>query len=185
MHFIIILFLIKLSRHIGHVQNESSHSWKNLKEKMEHQCETLMTSAETEISEIHSIDSYNKDISETKLDDEEIETMIPAKRHPNNMVITNQMLSSLSPEIRGSAKLDHILKILKLIHEEYTARFMNGYKGKDLAIERYHLLKHRNPDLHTVISNTSTWRDVISVLKSLGFIKVKKDGVLYVSRPDK
>lgn len=94
------------------------------------------------------------------------------------MEISDEMFMSLPLEVRKNVNIDHVRQILSLIHEEYTARYMNGYRGKCLSIERFQLLKHRNPVLYKVIANTTTWRGTVSVLQHLGLLRIEKDGLL-------
>ena len=111
----------------------------------------------------------------------DISTNSIGKDRKEIMEITDEMFISLPLEVRENINIDHVRQILSLIHEEYTARYMNGYRGKCLSIERFQLLKHRNPALYKVIANTSTWRGIVSVLQHLGLLRIEKDGLLNLS----
>ena len=96
--------------------------------------------------------------------------------------ITREVFESVSYEIRGRCKLENVQKCANFIFEEFLVRFNHGYRGKDLNVERQHILKYTgsHPGLHSVIMNVGLWRDIVSTLMELGLIELDRDGSLMV-----
>lgn len=97
-----------------------------------------------------------------------------------NISITQDQFQCIPSERRGRCKLDHIQKVASFIYQEVTARYLEGYRGKKLSVERQQIVKYSGayPGLHAVIMNHSLWRDIISSLQFLGFVRVDNDGTL-------
>jgi hypothetical protein len=94
--------------------------------------------------------------------------------------ITHQDLMSIPISIRGTAKVEHIQNVASILYHEVRTRYIQGFRGRDLNVERKSVLKHCGgyPGLQSVIRNTSLWRSIVSSLKVLGVVKVDKDGDL-------
>jgi hypothetical protein len=98
-----------------------------------------------------------------------------------SVIITEQQFSSIPIEKRGRSKLSRVQSVASMIYEETTARYLDGYRGRNLAIERSHLIKYAPdfPEMNNVIRDHALWRDIISSLEYLGFVRVDhSDGSL-------
>ena len=100
------------------------------------------------------------------------------------ITITPKQFLSIPIERRGRCKLDHIQKVGSFIYEEVSSRYLDGYRGKNLSVERQQIAKYSGgyPGLYDVIMNhNSLWRDIISALQFLGFVTIDNDGTLMMT----
>ena len=92
------------------------------------------------------------------------------------IIITNEQYQSIPLEHRGRCKLPHIQKVAYILQEEVTARYRDGYRNKNLAVERQQIAKYaarsQYPGLYAVIMNQGLWRDILSCLQFLGIVRV-------------
>ncbi len=118
-------------------------------------------------------DSSSTDINGTSYIDEET----------GNIKITHEQFESIPTDRRKRCKLDHVQRVASFIYQETSARYLEGYRGKNLAVERHQIAKYSgaHPGLYAVIMNHSLWRDIVSSLRFLGFVRVDKDGTLIMT----
>lgn len=98
-----------------------------------------------------------------------------------NITITEHQFNAIPIGKRGRSKLSRVQSVASMIYEETTARYLDGYRGRSLAIERSHLLKYAAayPEMNNVIRDHGLWRDIVSSLEYLGFVRVDhSDGSL-------
>ena len=97
-----------------------------------------------------------------------------------NVEISETDFYSIPETIRGRCKIDDIKHVAMFIFMEVTNRYEEGLRGKHLHVDRQHIVKHSGgvPGLYSIIMNTSLWRDIISTLRYLGFLRLERDALI-------
>ncbi len=90
---------------------------------------------------------------------------------------------SIPESIRGRCKLEHVISVAIFIHREVAHKYAEGFRGKFLHIERQQIIKYCGEfaGLYSVIMNTSLWREIVSTLSYLDFLKIDKDGLIIMN----
>ena len=99
------------------------------------------------------------------------------------IIITQSQFQSVPPSKRGRCRLEHVQNIASFIYEETMARYSDGYRGRHLSVDRQQIAKHSGgvAGLYSVIMNHSLWRDIVSTLQFLGFVRLEADGCLIMT----
>lgn len=97
-----------------------------------------------------------------------------------NVDIDEKDFYSIPEYIRGRCKIDDIKHVAMFVWIEVTNRLKEGLRGNQLCIDRQNITKHTGgvPGLYSIIMNTSLWRDILSTLQYLNFMKLEKDGMI-------
>mmetsp|Transcript_7359 Transcript_7359/g.13952 ORF Transcript_7359/g.13952 Transcript_7359/m.13952 type:complete len:315 (+) Transcript_7359:186-1130(+) len=99
-------------------------------------------------------------------------------------IISERQFQNIPIEKRGRSNLSRVQSVASMIYEETAARYLDGYRGRSLVVERSHLLKYAAafPEMNTVLRDHALWRDIVSSLEYLGFVRVDhSDGSLFMT----
>lgn len=97
--------------------------------------------------------------------------------------LSEKDFNSIPESIRGRCKLEHVRTVASFIYRDVANKYAEGLRGRFLHLERQHITKYCGEfvGLYSVIMNASLWREIISTLTYLDFLKADKDGFIIMS----
>lgn len=99
-------------------------------------------------------------------------------------VITDESFLSISPSVRGRAKIEHVRQVASAIYQVHKRRYESGARGRALAMTKQQILDFTSPThaFRNASTNSALWPKIVSSLEEMGIIQVSSNSLLYKDR---